>query len=324
MSIPHTIRSTGNPIPPLSERFYSLIDAYKGAKVDVGILGVPSDTGVIQGGGRAGAALGPDAIRDALSRYGAAYNIERGVDLSVVKIADFGDIVCAPASTEETHQRLTAAVCEIVRLGAIPVLFGGGHDLTFGGVRGLTDALQVPVGGITLDAHLDVREVVKGKITSGTPFRNILDHLEQVSGAHFVEIGVNGLVNAKAHGDYLREKGAHLFTLSETRRRGIESVLEQGLEIAASQTGKIFCSIDLDVVAQAFAPGVSAPSPEGLRPEEAALAAYRFGLHEKTAYFDVMELNPHFDQDGRTARLAAALFIHFVTGVAERKMNRGR
>ncbi len=305
-----------------SPHFSSLIRPYEGGKVDIGLLGVPSDTGVIQGGGRAGAALGPDAIREALSRYGTRYNIERDIDLSSLKIADFGNLVCDAGSVEQTHQCLTEAVSELIRLGVLPILFGGGHDLTFGGVRGLAKARPCPIGGITLDAHFDVREVIDRKITSGTPFRNILDHIEEVLGSKFVEIGINGLINDKKHLVYLEKKEACIFSLSETRQKGMATVLEKGLQVASDETEKIFCSIDLDAVAQAFAPGTSAPSPEGLTPEEVSMAAYHFGLHKKTAYFDIMELNPNFDQDGRTARLAAALVLHFVTGFAQRENKR--
>lgn len=321
MQLPHTLPAKPFASPPLPGRLSAFIRPYRGGALDIGLLGVPSDTGVVQGGGRAGAALGPDAIRAALFRYGSSYNVERDIDLSSVRLADFGNLICDDTSLEKIHRRLTEAVSEIVQLGAIPLLLGGGHDLSFGGVRGLAEAVHAPMGGITLDAHFDVREVIDGKITSGTPFRNILEHVREVKGAQFVEIGINGLVNTREHQDYLHTQGARIFPLSEVRQKGMPAVLEKSLRIAAFETKNIFCSIDLDAIAQAFAPGVSAPSPEGLTPEEVSLAAYLFGLHEKTAYLDLMELNPHFDQDDRTARLAAALILHFVSGFAQRKGN---
>jgi formiminoglutamase/guanidinobutyrase len=323
MRIPHTqpskIQLNDRPLPPTDLRLRDLIRPDEGRPIQIGMLGVPSDAGVIQGGGRAGAVGGPDAIRGQLKRYGTAYNFERQVDLSALTIADFGDLIPNEASVEETHQRLTEAVAAIVQLGAIPLVLGGGHDLTFGGVRGLSDSTQGAIGGLAIDAHFDVRETVNGIITSGTPFRNILEKIETIQGEHFVEIGGNGLVNSKADFDFLLMKKARLFSLAETRQKGMVPVIQKGLQIAGHGSGKVFCSIDLDSVAQAFAPGVSAPSPEGFTPEEVSLAAYLAGLHPKVAYFDIMELNPSFDQDARTARLAAALILHFLTGVAQRK-----
>ncbi len=323
MRIPDTepakIQFNETPLPQGDLRLRHLIRPYEGQPVQTGLLGVPTDAGVVQGGGRAGAALGPNAVREQLKRYGVAYNFERQVDLSSVAVADFGDLIPDEKSVEGTHQRLTNVVAAIVRLGAIPILLGGGHDLTFGGVRGLAEGATDAIGGLTIDAHFDVRETVNGVVTSGTPFRNILERIETVRGDHFIEIGGNGLVNDKAHFDYLIMKKSRLFSLAETRQKGIGPIIEKALQIAGHGTEKIFCSIDLDSVAQAFAPGVSAPSPEGFTPEEVSLAAYLMGLHPKTAYFDIMELNPTFDQDGRTARLAAGLILHFLTGFALRK-----
>ncbi len=312
------------PLGPVSreslsrQRLYAQIRPYDGSDIDVGILGVPTDTGVVQGGGRAGAALGPAAIRKQLHDYGSVYNFDRDADLSRLAIADFGDLIPDDRSVDQTHQHLSDAVESIVRIGAIPLLLGGGHDLTFGGVRGWARATEGEIGGITLDAHFDVREIVDGVITSGTPFRNILDKIDAIRGERFVEIGANGLVNTREHYEYLMKKKARLFSLSESRRQGMEPVVGQALQIAGGRTDAIFCSIDLDSIAQVFAPGVSAPSPEGFTPEEAMLAAYRFGLDPRTSYFDIMEMNPNFDQDGRTARLAAALILHFFSGVVQR------
>lgn len=323
MKIPHVqpakIQIYEKPVGHADMRIRNLLPPYEGQPVFAGLLGVPSDAGVVQGGGRAGAAEGPSAIRLQLKRYGTAYNFEQNVDLTTLSLADFGDLVPDEKSVEQTHARLTAAVEAILGLGAVPIVLGGGHDLTFGGVRALAQQTEGTVGGWTLDAHFDVREVVNGIPTSGTPFRNILEKLGNVPGDHFIEIGGNGLVNAKEHFDYLIGKKARIFSLAETRRKGIGAVIEKAFQIAGHGAEKMFCSVDLDSVAQAFAPGVSAPSSDGFTPEEVSLAAYFAGTHRKVAYFDIMEMNPVFDQEGRTARLAAALILHFLAGLAKRK-----
>lgn len=323
MKIPHLqpakIQLNEEPLGTADIRIRHLFPLYKEGPVSAGLIGAPSDAGVVHGGGRGGAAEGPSAIRLQLKRYGTAYNFERQVDLASLSLVDFGDLIPDEKSIEQTHQRLTAAVEAILDLGAIPIVLGGGHDLTFGGVRALARRSGGPVGGWTLDAHFDVREPLNGIPTSGTPFRNILEKLDNVPGDHFIEIGGNGLVNAREHFEYLLAKKARIFSLSETRQKGMAEVVEKTLQIAGHGVEKIFCSIDIDAVAQAFAPGVSAPSPDGFTPEEAAIAAYLAGRHPKVGYFDLMEMNPVFDQEGRTARLAASLVLHFLAGLAQRK-----
>ena len=104
----------------------------------------------------------------------------------------------------------------------------------------------------------------------------------------------------------------------------MQEIFTRALQIAGKGAAGIFCSIDLDSVSQAFAPGVSAPSPEGLSPEEISLAALLAGRNEKIRYLDVMELNPLFDHDSRTARLAVALLHAFFCGLVQRQVKEAR
>jgi arginase family enzyme len=69
--------------------------------------------------------------------------------------------------------------------------------------------------------------------------------------------------------------------------------------------GPLYVSLDLDGIDPSEAPGVSHPEPGGLRMRE-VLAV----LHAQTARIvgaDVVELNPRFDSNDRTAILAAKL-----------------
>ena len=66
-----------------------------------------------------------------------------------------------------------------------------------------------------------------------------------------------------------------------------------------------------------FAPGVSAVNPMGVTPAIAASVAEQAGSNPMVRHFDIMELSPTHD-DGRTARLAALLFIHFLAGFERR------
>jgi formimidoylglutamase len=319
---PSRIKISDLPLNPSDLRLRDLIRPYDGAPAEISLIGAPSDLGVIAGGGRGGARLGPDAIREELRRYGTAYQFELGIDLSALSIVDVGNLQIDDGSIETTHQQLAEAVGALAGRGITPVLLGGGHDLTYPGVKGLQGSCE-EIGGITLDAHFDVREVVENKITSGTPFRRILDDLK-LPGERFVEIGGNGIVNAKSHIDYLLGKKARIFSLHETRAKGMQAVFSKALEIAGHGAEGIFLSVDLDSVAQAFAPGVSAPSPEGLTPEEVCLAAYLAGQSPKIRYLDIMELNPIFDQDNRTARLAVAILHAFFSGRVQRKTRERR
>jgi formiminoglutamase len=77
-------------------------------------------------------------------------------------------------------------------------------------------------------------------------------------------------------------------------------------------------SFDIDAVDQAWAPGVSAPATGGMTAELWLAAAFAAGksLHAKS--FELVELNPNYDRDGQTARLAALTVWNLLRGVALR------
>jgi formiminoglutamase len=82
-----------------------------------------------------------------------------------------------------------------------------------------------------------------------------------------------------------------------------------GAWLAASKN--IYLTLCLDVFASAYAPGVSSPQAFGLSPYT-LLPFFRQVLESgKVIGFDIAELNPIYDQDSQTAKLAA----HFVAEV---------
>ena len=80
----------------------------------------------------------------------------------------------------------------------------------------------------------------------------------------------------------------------------------------------LFVSFDLDVLDAAHAPGVSAPNPAGWTVRRAEAWVRAGGADRRVRCFDLMELNPAHDSEGRTARVAAHLFLTFLAGFADR------
>jgi formimidoylglutamase len=304
-------------VDPEDPRVHHCIHLDDGGAADVALLGAPFDGGVTAGGGRAGAADGPAAVRRALRRAGAAYDLDHDLSLDDLWVVDAGDVIPA-AETGETHDRLEAAVGAVLARGVVPVVIGGGHDLTFATVAALARHTGGPLGGVSIDAHLDVRPVRDGRITSGTPFRRALEALPSFAGERFVVLGPHGNRNARAHVEWLRARGGQILTLAEARRLGATAAMETALARAAGGDAALFVSLDIDAAAQAFAPGCSAPSADGFAPGELLTFAFLAGRHPRVACFDVMEVNPRFDHDDRTAALAAAAIVQFLFGAAQR------
>ena len=310
---------------PADPRLAHRLGPWDGETADAVLIGVPFDLGVTLGGGRPGAAQGPTALRQALLRFGTTHNAVHNVNFDHLRLADAGDLdVVAddpgrPGHGEAvaaTHERLAAAVGAILDAGAVPIVVGGGNDATFGSVKALTSSAP-SVAGVNVDAHLDLREVVDGRITSGTPYRRILEELD-LPGKNLVEFGLHSAVNSRAHLDYAAEKGVQCLTLEQARKGGMAGALAWRLGALAAAAEVLFVSIDLDVFAAPFAPGVSSPGTEGLTPEEGRELAFAAGRAPKVTLFELMELNPEFDLDERTSRLAALLLASFLAGLATR------
>ena len=262
------------------------------------LIGMPDDLGVRMNGGRPGASEGPVAFRAALAKYG----VRHPSGWTWPTVYDAGDVIPAggdsPDALEETHGRVTLAVETALKLGLFPIGIGGGHDLTFAFVRPV--AIRNPrMVGYYLDAHLDVREAVG----SGMPFRRLIEDC----GVQALRlVGMNPLVNQADHVAYFVEHHGRAMGGADFEA----SIRTEPLDA--------FASLDMDVLDGAAAPGVSAVNPAGLTAREVERLVASLGRSPRVQCFDIMELNPRFDPDGRTARLAAHMFLTFLRGLAQR------
>lgn len=292
------------------------IQRWEGQPAHAVLLGAPFDEGVRLAGGRPGAAGGPAALRRALQSFGSTFDVESGIDFGGLVVGDAGDLEVVEGDPAATHERLTEAVAQVLDTGAVPIVIGGGNDLAFGSIQALVRSSR-DVGGVNVGAHFNVHPVERGRVSSCTPFRRMLSELEIV-GSHFVELAVHGSVNDKLYYDWLVDRNVRVRPLGLVRAEGAGASLRHELERLAQKTTDQFVSLSLDVFAAAYAPGVSSPGTEGLTPEEGRGMAFEGGRAAGVRLFELLELNPRFDSDGRTARLAAMLLCAFLAGLTER------
>jgi len=302
---------------PDDPRFANLIRRYDEKKKlgNIALLGAPFELGVKNSGGRVGTAKAPDAIRGQLFKYGTTVNLARVSNMGELLITDFGNVFADDTDICFSHSETRKAVRFALSCSSTVIVFGGGHDLSYATVSALSEEYK-EIGGMNIDAHFDVRPIIGGNITSGTPFWRLLAE-RTIPRERFFEVGAQGHVNAKAHLDFLRERKAHVTFLPEFRRMGAGFVMSE-FEKTLRNCDALFVSVDMDSVASAFAPGVSAPSPDGLFPEDVLEIAYCAGLNRKVRLFEIMEMNPLYDIDSRTARLSANIVLEFCAGFAKR------
>jgi len=305
---------------PKDPRLGELIDECKYEEfsgADVVILGIPEDRGIAANKGRTGAAQAPDGIRRRLYRLTPGFDM----DLSVLKVCDIGNLNVEGLSIEEVHLAAQALVRDVVKAGAIPIVLGGSHDLTYPGLAGFAEGNELgedSMGLINVDSHLDVRTDDYG-INSGTPFYRALTQLtkDALKGDSFVEFGIQEPYNSPYYYNWVCEQGGTVMTLKEISGRVMESFL-QALTVASKRGHLVALSLDIDSVRSTDAPGASASNPSGFKAPEIDKIAYLAGRSSQVRYFDIMEVSPPLDQDFRTTSLAALSIFWFLKGVTER------
>lgn len=271
----------------------------------VALIGFASDEGVVRNGGRQGAAAGPDALRAALG--GLAVHEER-------LLVDAGTITTQGADLESAQRGLSERVRDLAAAGNMVVVLGGGHETSFASHRGAYEALG-PMQVINFDAHFDLRQAKQP--TSGTPFLQIA---ELVGDAFdYSVIGISRPNNTKVLFDTAEALGVRTVLDTELAGYSPREAADVAREIAAPRTAQqlpIHLSIDLDVLPAAIAPGVSAPAGYGVALEVVQAMVSAVAATGRVALVDVVELNPDYDIDSRTAKAAARLIEEIVAAAS--------
>lgn len=272
------------------------------------LAGFPTDEGVARNGGRRGAAAGPGAVREALGGLTPDPGDDGAMARLLRRTRDLGDAEVT-GDLAADQQRLAEMLAPHLEAGAVAVVLGGGHETAYGHFLAHVRAGLRP-RVLNVDAHPDVRSLREGRGHSGSPFRQMLEHASEACRGYRV-VGLQPGSTARAHLRWLEARGG-----SWRWREGLgrtELVEEVGRPDAPA-----LLSLDLDAVDGAFAPGVSAPCTGGLAPGPWLAAAERAGEEPAVRSVDVVELNPRFDIDARTARLAARTVWGFLRGLAGR------
>ena len=279
------------------------------------LLGFPSDEGVQRNGGRVGAAKGPDAIRAILYRLTPA-DAFSGDDLRKLPPLDLGNLRPL-ANLEESQAVLGFLIGNILAAGAVPVVLGGGHETAFGHYLGYCNAGMSP-SIVNLDAHLDVRPTPGGLGTSGTSFRQAMEHATfPLRPGRYACLGLQPPQTSAEHLNLCRLRGDLLFPAGDMRGKCAE-FFERTCSTLSQLGEPIYLSVDADVASMAEVPGVSAPNPAGLAGHELFTCARQAGVNPAVGSLDLVEINPLYDFDQRSARWAATMVWHFLMGLAGR------
>ena len=269
------------------------------------LIGLPDDTGVKNVNGRIGAAGGPAAFR-------AFFEKLKGNPAVKNYLLDCGDV--KPETTiEATHQKVANSIADARLKSHFTIVVGGGHDLVYPHLLAYKNGRDTSkkTGCINIDVHLDLRPD-KPVITSGSPFYLALNS-GILEGENFVEFGIQEYANAEELFVFAETHKVNIVNFDDLRNGHAVSGFKKALQYLTERCDEIVISLDLDALQAAFAPGVSAPAPEGFTPSEVVEMLRHAAENEKVTSLGIYELNPEFDIDGRTARLAAVCAYQFAS-----------
>ncbi|MDF2833372.1 formimidoylglutamase [Chryseobacterium indoltheticum] len=264
---------------------------------DFVLHGFAVDEGVRRNKGRQGAKDAPDVIRKNMSNFPVIRP-----DFSLL---DFGNITCEDGNLENTQNELAKNVSKVLLKGGKSLVLGGGHEVTFGHYRGVRTAFQEQkIGIINFDAHFDNRQPEDGVgASSGTGFWQIAQEGE-INSLH---IGIQRNSNTLKLFDTAHQFGMKYILADELFFENLPSIYERVNELAES-VDFLYVTICMDVFNAAIAPGVSASAYNGIFADSAFMHVYRHILkNDKLIALDIAEVNPSFDIQDHTARLAASL-----------------
>jgi len=281
---------------------------------DIGVIGVHSGVpyGIMGSTFPAGAALG--TIREQSTRFErflTHYDYDFGGDIfagRAVRIVDCGNVAMVPGQYETNNQATSAVVRAIIDRGAVPIVIGGGHEITIPVLRAYDGLPPMYVGQI--DAHFDWRDEVDG-VRNGlsSPMRRASE-MPWVHG--MAQIGLRGVGSARQEEvDAARAWGSLVVGAQELHRDGVAAVLARLPDAEC-----YFITFDADGLDPTLAPGVGAPAFGGVTYYEALNLLRGIAAKGKIVGFDFVVVRPHLDIKHLTSHIAARMILNMIGAMA--------
>ncbi len=246
------------------------------------IIGAPLDISTTF---QPGTRFGPRLLEHVAESF-SDYDQHTGQRFTDLAVHDHGSIRPGDDASEYLDF-LRGTVWEYQDEDIVPILVGGEHTVTVGGLQGIKPDVYV-----CLDAHLDLRESYNGNpLSHATVTHHALDVVDRVV-----------LLGARSGSESGWER-------AETDER-VTVVPPEDVPSwePTFDDERVYLSVDIDAADPGFAPGTGTPEPFGLEPRTMHDVVRSVAPH--CDGFDVVEVNDR--DDGQAATLGAKLLRAFV------------
>ena len=281
-------------------RIWQIVKPFDDVSKEYGIcfVGYDTDDGIKRNQGRIGAEKGSNAIRKAIQSFPIVENL---------KIYDYQNL--KNKVLEEAQKEYTLKISNVIKKGIFPIGLGGGHDIAFASYSGIRKAYpDKKIGIVNFDTHLDMRPYDSGA-TSGTSFKQILDGDKNIK---YSIVGFKKQGNTKRLID--TAKNYNVLILDEEEE---EKFINDELKKYLADADILYVTFCMDVFNASDAPGVSAPTIMGLDPKKGKRILREIMDTGKVVCIDFAEVNPEYDIDSRTAKLAGSLIYDIMNNLTK-------
>lgn len=306
--------------PSTAQYWYQHIKAFDPNQPQkIGLVGFASDQGVNRNQGRIGAKHAPDTIKSALAKLPIPLLIQKqfGKPANLTSlVGDMGNIACvdddtiAPEVLESAQQAYADQITHVLAQNSLAIGLGGGHEIAYGSFIGLwqhlTKTQTLPtIGIINIDAHFDLRQ--DQYATSGTPFRQIAEHLtQQHQHFNYLCIGISQFGNTAALFERAENLGVTIISDDDCYRLDWSAIERKILDFIGP-LDVIYLTIDMDALSGFVMPAVSAVAAKGLSLDVVERCVSLVIGTGKVKLIDMAEVSPKFDIDGRGLKVASRL-----------------
>ena len=219
-----------------------------------------------------------------------------------IHMADLGDIIRGN-SANDTYFAVTAVVETLLELDIIPIIIGGGQDLTYAMYRAYENRRNI-INIAAIDNMFDLGES-EAQLNSKSYLSKIILHKPNFL-FNFTNIGYQ---------TYFVDQGAidlmHNLFFDIYRLGALQSDITQVEPLV--RNADLF-SFDISAIRQSDAPGNANATPNGFYGEEACQMVRYAGMSDKITSAGFFEMNPSLDRNGQTAHLLAQMIWHFIDG----------
>lgn len=283
----------------LPNNFVNSISFYEGQELtdySIALIGVGEERG---SSFNAGTASAPNHVRKYIYRLNKLNGSAKIIDLGNLKIG---------STLNDTYFALSSIIEELIKLNIIPIIIGGGQDLTYANFLAYKN-LEQTVNLVSIDSHFNLGEPDQ-EINSNNFLTKIILHQPNFL-FNYSNIGYQTYFVDSSEIDLMGKLFFDVYRLGQVQKN-IEDVepIVRNADII---------SIDVSSIRQSESPGNANASPNGFYGEQACQISRYAGLSDKLTSIGFYEINPEFDNNGQTAHLVAQMIWYFIDGVNNRK-----